>query len=140
MEKLRIFVATVESVLLYGCETWTISVKLETKPDGTYTKLLRKVQNFTWNDKVNNIDLYNGMPGVSEKIRVRRLKLSGHCQRHPEIMANFELLWVPKHGMRKPGRPRLTYVDTLLQDTGLESTEELLKAMNDRKSWREFYL
>ena len=56
LEKLRIFVATVESVLLYGCETWTISVKLERKLDGTYAKLLRKVQNFTWNNKVNNID------------------------------------------------------------------------------------
>ncbi len=38
--KLRLFVATVESVLLYGCEAWTITIKLATELDGCYTRML----------------------------------------------------------------------------------------------------
>ena len=37
--KIDIFRATVESVLLYGCETWTLTKDLERKLNGCYTKL-----------------------------------------------------------------------------------------------------
>ena len=38
--KLEIFRATVEPILLYGSETWTLSKKLERGLDGTYTVFL----------------------------------------------------------------------------------------------------
>ena len=34
--KVRLFLATVESVLLYGSNTWTLTKKLEQQLDGTY--------------------------------------------------------------------------------------------------------
>ncbi|XP_072037870.1 uncharacterized protein [Amphiura filiformis] len=39
--KQRLFTATVESVLLYGCEAWTVTSKLAKELDGCYTRLLR---------------------------------------------------------------------------------------------------
>ena len=39
--KIRLRIATVESVLLYGCETWTLTNSLLKNQDGTYTKILR---------------------------------------------------------------------------------------------------
>ena len=39
--KIRLFVSTVESVLLYGSSTWTVTKKLEKQIDGVYTRMLR---------------------------------------------------------------------------------------------------
>ena len=37
------FRATVESVLLYGAESWTLTGKMSDRLDGTYTKMPRAV-------------------------------------------------------------------------------------------------
>ena len=42
---LRLFAATVESVLLYGCEAWTTTPKIEKELDGCYTRMLRTALN-----------------------------------------------------------------------------------------------
>jgi len=36
---------SIESILLYGSESWTLTKSLSKKLDGSYTRLLRKVQN-----------------------------------------------------------------------------------------------
>ena len=43
--KRKFFVATVESILLYGCEAWTQTSAMEKALDGTYTRMLRKALN-----------------------------------------------------------------------------------------------
>ena len=45
--KRRMFVATVESVLLYGSEAWALTVQQERALDGVYTRMLRMVLNVT---------------------------------------------------------------------------------------------
>ena len=52
--KMRFFIATIESILLYGCETWTLTVKQEKSLNGTYTRMLRKVHNIHWTSLTNN--------------------------------------------------------------------------------------
>ena len=46
------------------------------------------------------------------------------------------LLWTPTHGRAKAGRPARTYIQQLCEDTGC-CPEDLPRAMNDRKEWRE---
>ena len=43
--KARLFVATVETVLLYGCESWTLTKDMERSLNGTYTRMLRMALN-----------------------------------------------------------------------------------------------
>ena len=76
------FVASVESVLLYGCEAWSLTVQMERNIDGVYTRMLRMVLNVSWEDHVKNVDLYGTLPRVTDKIRARRMGLAGHCIRH----------------------------------------------------------
>ena len=76
--KLMIFLATVEPVLMYGSETWTLTVKQEMRLDGTYTRMLRHALNVAAGDHISNVVLYGKLPRLSEKIRTRRLKLAGH--------------------------------------------------------------
>ena len=112
--KLRFFYATVESVLLYGCETWTLTPPMEKSLDGCYTRMLRAALNVSWRDHLTNEQLYGGIPKLTEKIRMRRLQLAGHCFRHPELPAHDVLLWRPTHGRRSRERPVATYTTNLL--------------------------
>ena len=41
--KVQLFVATVESVLLYGCVAWTLTSVLDKQLDGCYTRMLHHV-------------------------------------------------------------------------------------------------
>ena len=48
--KIRLLQATVESVLLYGCEAWTLTSTLEKSSDDYYTRMLREVQRVSWRE------------------------------------------------------------------------------------------
>ena len=137
--KIRVFTALVESVLLYGSETWTMTKKLTKMVDGCYTRMLRMALNVNqWRDRVSNQALYDNLPKVTSKITQRRLKLAGHAHRHPELTLNKLILWEPQHGQANRGRPHTTYLDNLKEDTGLKSVEEIARLMEDRKLWRTF--
>ena len=133
--KLRMFQATVQYVLTYNAETWTINKTLEKRIDGVYTRMLRVALNITWKQRLTNEELYGNLPKISEVIREKRLKIAGHCVRHKEEIANQLVFWQPTRGKRKRGRQAVTYVDCLLQDTGLEEVNELKTLMQDRTQW-----
>ena len=134
--KIRLFQATVESILFYGSETWTVSSSLSKRIDGCYTRMLRMALDISWKDRINNNTVYGNLDRASEKIRERRLKLAGHIQRHDDLLAHDLLFWDPQHGHRGPGRPHLTFVDVLKRDTELDSTAEIQSLMRDRELWR----
>ena len=134
--KRRLFVAAVESVLTYGFEALTLSVKDEKTLDGVYTRMLRVALNVSWEDYITNFNLYGKLTRLSDKKRQRRMSLAGHCVRHLELSSCELILWEPTYGQRSRGRPKTTYVDTLRRDTGLSSVSELQTLMEDREQWR----
>lgn len=134
--KKRFFVATVESILLYGCEAWALSKAMEKSLDGTYTRMLRKALNVHWSSHTPNEQLYGDLPRLSDKIAARRLQLAGHCHRHPELPAQKLILWEPTHGQKGRGRPRIDFVEVLKRDTGAQNTSELATMMEERDVWR----
>ena len=56
--KIQFFRTTIESVLLYGAESWTLTNSMCRRLDGTYTIMLRAVVGFTWRDRKTNNELY----------------------------------------------------------------------------------
>ncbi len=134
--KVRLFVATVESVLLFGAETWTLTKSMKKQLDGCYTRLLRMAVNVTWKDHISNEDLYMELPRVSDKVAQRRLRLAGHCIRHKEEVASDLVIWEPTEGQANRGRRHKSYIDNLLEDTGIHNAAELRTAMMDRNNWK----
>ena len=134
--KRRLFVSTVESVLLYGSESWTLTVADEKALHGLYTRMLRRALGVSWEDHMRNVDLYGKLPRLTDKIRQRRMRMAGHSVRHPELVASELVLWEPAHGSRGIGRRRATYIDSLKRDTGLKETSEVRTLMEDRQRWR----
>ena len=87
--KIRIFTALVESVFLYGSETWTMTKRLNKMVDGCYTRMLRMALDVNqYTQRITNSKLYGALPKLSSKIAQRRLRLSGHAHRHPELTLN----------------------------------------------------
>ncbi|XP_062577351.1 uncharacterized protein LOC134239192 [Saccostrea cucullata] len=76
--KLRFFIATVESILLYGCEIWTLTVAQEKSLDGTYT------ENATSLELLPSSRAQRTITGTfGPKLRtLRRMKTQGHIFRH----------------------------------------------------------
>ena len=134
--KRRFFRATVESVLLYGSATWTLTKHLERRLNGTYTRMLRAALNISWKQHPTKKRLYGKLHDVTVSIRQQRLRFAGHCLRHKEELAGDLLLWQPSHGHTSIGRPKSNYVDQLCADTGLH-IEDLPAAMMERKEWRK---
>ena len=107
--KTRLFEALTESILLYGCDSWTLRKSLTKNINGTNTQMLRKVQNISWKAYVTSKDLYSPLPCPSEIIKRRRLALIGREFRHNEP-AGKVLFWTPEEP-RQVGRPNTTLKD-----------------------------
>ena len=136
LKKRSLFLATVEAIQLFGSETLTLTKKKQTSLDGSYTQMLRMAMNVTWRDRVCNDVLYGDLPKVRIKVRERRLRLAGHCTRHKELAVSDLVFWAPTQGRASRKSPRLTYVDMLKKDTGLEISGELESLMSDRLRWK----
>ena len=109
--KLKVRFFSVETVLLYGSEAWTLTSSLEKQLDGCYTRLLRAALNVNWRDHMTNIELYRDITPISARLRDRRLRFSGHCWRSKSEIISQMLLWEPSRGKRTRGRPAMTYID-----------------------------
>ena len=130
--KVDIFKSVVEPILLYGSETWTLSIKSEKRLDGTYTNLLRRVKNLSWKSHPTLAEIYGNLDRLSNVLRQRRLEYAGHCQRADKEVISSLLLWKPSGTVNSR---KLTYVDTIVRDSGIP-LEYLNQAMADRDVWR----
>ncbi len=131
--KIRIFRATIEPILLYGSETWTLSKQMEKRLDGTYTRLLMRAQNLSWKRHPSISQIYGNLPRVSTLVKSRRLQFAGHCYRAESEIASSLLLWTPVSNLTR-GR-KLSFPDVIARDAGIRK-QELGTAMMDREVWR----
>ena len=136
--KIRLFTTTIEPVLTYGAEAWTLTSKMKKALDGCYTRLLRKALNVSWKSHITNQELYGDLLPISERLRTRRLKFAGHCVRSEAEVVSKVLLWQPTHGKRSRGPPKKDYIKLLAEDTGLD-TQDLKNCMEDRVLWRSHH-
>ena len=82
--KRNFFRAAVESVLVYGSVSWTLTKKCEKRIDGAYTRMLRVALNKSWRDHLTNKELYGNIPNISSSIRQQRMRFDGHSWRSKE--------------------------------------------------------
>ena len=108
----------------------------EARLDGCYTSMHRMVFNVTWRDRVRNGVIYGDLPRITTKTRKRRLRMAGHCVRHPELAATKLVLWEPTQGRASRGGQSLTFIDQLLRDTSLKTAADIRTCMEDRDVWR----
>lgn len=98
--KIRFFGASVETVLLYGSESWTLTASLENQLDGCYARLLRAALDKSYRDGISNKELYGDgdLPSISTTLQTRRLQFSGHCWSSKNEIVSQMLLCNPRGG------------------------------------------
>ena len=130
------FQASVLSILIYGCTTWTLTNRMEKKLDGNYTRMLRVILNQSWRQHPTKQQLDGYLPPVMKTLKFRWTRHTGHCWRSREELINDVLLWTQTHDRAKAGRPVRTNIQQLCADTGC-SPDDQSEAMDDREEWRK---
>ncbi|KAJ4447933.1 hypothetical protein ANN_09942 [Periplaneta americana] len=96
--KVRIYKTVILPVVLYGCETWTITLREEHRLKVFENKVLRKIFGAKRNEvtgewrKLHNAELHAlySSPDISRKIKSRRLRWVGHVARMGESEMHIE--------------------------------------------------
>ena len=71
------FRAVVESVLLYGSSAWTLTKRLDSKLNGTYTRILRAILNIHWSARPSKERLYDNLVQITSVIKEIRARFAG---------------------------------------------------------------
>jgi len=84
--RMRIFNAYIASIFLYNSELWTITKKIGNDIDIFQRNLLRKILKIRYPFIITNENLYKRTNEYlwTEKIKIRRLRWTGHLLRLPE--------------------------------------------------------
>ena len=126
--KLKIFNSNVKSVLLYGAETWRMTVKTIRKLQSFVNRCLRRILKIRWTDKITNEELWErtGQIPMVKQVRKRKWAWVGHTLRTPSNSITRQALhWNPQ-GKRKRGRPKNSW---------RRDTEKEMKVFG--KNWKE---
>ena len=126
-----IFPAAVVSILLHGCNTWTLTKRLKKKLDA---RMLRAILNKSWRQHPTRHQLYGHLPPITKTIQVRRTRHTEHCWRSKDELISDVLLWTPAYGQAKSGRPARTYIQQLCEDTGCSQRRWVIGRSGERGS------
>ena len=126
------------SVLLYGCETWTISRSMEKRLEAAEMWMWRRVLNVSWTERVRNERILERMGTERElltTIRRRQLQFLGHVLR----LEGLEHLCLTGRieGVRARGRQREKFMDGIRRVTGeVKTAPELIQMARERNLWK----
>jgi hypothetical protein len=99
--KIRIYKTKILPVVLYGCETWSLTLREEHRLRVFENRVLRRIfgpkrdeVTGEWRKLHNEklCDLYSS-PSVIRIIKSRRMRWAGHVARMGEKMNAYRLLW-----------------------------------------------
>jgi hypothetical protein len=111
-------------VVLYGCETWSLTLRKEHRLRVFENRVLRRifgpkrdVVTGEWR-KLHNEDLHNlySSPDIIRQVKSRRMRWAGHVARMGEERKLYKVLVGKPEGKRLLGRPRRRWEDGIRMD------------------------
>jgi len=106
--KLSILKTCVFSTMLYGCETWTVIKRCESRILFFERKCYQKILRIGWTQKVTNEELYRKIQltkTLLQKVIQRKLRLFGHICRINDSKKIKTLVFGMMDVSNKKGRP-----------------------------------
>ena len=132
----KVFRACVQSVLVYGSETWAVKVEDMQRLERTERMMVRWMCGVTLKDRLPSVELYKrlGLEDVAVLVRRGRLRWFGHLERKSgddwvSACRNFEV-----SGTRGKGRGRKTWGECVKGDMVTLSLKR--EWAQDRSNWR----
>jgi len=144
--KIKIYRTIILPIVLYGCETWLLTLREDRKLRVFENMVLRRIfgprkdeVTGEWrrlhNEELN--DLYSS-PNIVQVIKWRRMRWAGHVVHMGEERGLYRVLVGKPEGKRPLGRPRHRWVDNIrmdLQEVGCGYMDWIGRAQ-DRDRWR----
>jgi hypothetical protein len=133
-------------VLLYGCETWSLTLREEHRLRMFEKRELRRIFGPKRDEvtggrgKLHNEELHGlySSPSIIRTIKSRRLRWAGHVARMGEVRNAYNILVRKPEGRRPLGRPRRRWEDDIkidLREIGFGDVDWIHLAQ-DRDRWR----
>jgi hypothetical protein len=133
--------ALVQSILLYGAETWTLNTQQAKKLLATEMDFWRRSDRKSRKEKVRNVTTREVMEvgkNILEVIEEKRLRWFGHVKRMPGNRPPLKILeWEPQ-GTRRRGRPKERWIDGVRQS--MTNHGLTVEDTRDRDRWRNLVL
>jgi hypothetical protein len=125
-QKIRIYKMIILPVVLYGCETWSLTLREERILRVFENRALRKIFGPKMDEvtgewrKLHNKELHDlySSPSIIRIINSRRMRWAGHVARMGEKRNAYRFLVRKPEGKRPLGRPRRRWVDNIMMDLG----------------------
>ena len=136
--KKKVLQTCIFSVVLYGCESWTITKEIEQRLLTFERKCYRKILGIDWTQKVTNAELYKRIrqkENIMQKLIGRKLRLFGHICRMKDDRKIKALMFGRMEGTNRRGRPHREWLDDITR-WGRASLQELSHAAMNRGRWR----
>jgi hypothetical protein len=144
--KVKIHKTIILPVVLYGCETWSVTLREEHRLRVFENRVLRGIFGNKGDEvtgewrKLHSGELHNlySSSDVIRQIKSRRMRWAGHVARMGEGRNVYRVLVGKPEGKRPLERPRLRWEDGIkmdLRETGWGGVEWIHLAQ-DRDTWR----
>ncbi|GFR62471.1 UDP-glucuronosyltransferase 2A1-like [Elysia marginata] len=131
--KKRLLETFIETVLLYGCEAWTIDERMKSSLGATEMCFLRRMMRIPWTAKKTNEEILTEAQTTRQlmtKIQKRQAKFVGHVIRRNQLE---HLVTTGKFdGKRGRGRPREKMLDSLADWMNIEKPSEMIRKISCR--------
>ncbi|KAJ4433756.1 hypothetical protein ANN_16068 [Periplaneta americana] len=146
--KVRIYKTVILPVVLYSCETWTLTLRKEHRLRVFENKVLRKIFGAKRDEvtgewrKLHNTELHalHSSPDIIRIIKSRRLRWAGHVARMGVSRNAYRVLVGRPEGKRPLGRPRRRWEDNNKMDLRevRYDDRDWINLAQDRDQWRAY--
>jgi hypothetical protein len=143
--KIKIYKTLIFPDVLYGCETWSLTLREEHRLRVFENRELRKIfrlkrqEDGSWR-KLHNDELYNrySSPNIVRVIKSRRMRWAGQVARMREGRGVYRVLVGRPEGKRPLARPRRRWEDNIKMDLKEMGTDgaNWIQLAQDRVPWQ----
>jgi hypothetical protein len=121
--KIKIYKTVILPVVLYGCETWSLTLREEHRLSVSENSVLRRIfgpkreEDGSWR-KLRNDELHSlySSPNIARVIKSRRMRWTGHVARMGEGRGVSRILVGRPEDKRPLRRPRRKWEDNIKMD------------------------
>jgi hypothetical protein len=143
--KIKICRTVILPVVLYGCETWSLTLREEHSLKVFENRVLRRIsgpkreEKESWR-KLHNDELHRlySSPNIVRVIKSRRMRWAGRVARRGKGKGVYMVLVEKPEGKRPLGRPRLRRENNIrmdLREIGIDGANGIRLAQDSDQCW-----